>query len=117
MKTESIKAVSEEEIRLDTNIFSEIDLNLMVTFLVIYEELNVSRTADKLGVTQPAVSNALVRLRAHFNDVLFERTRGGVKPTPRAEVLCNELKPAMNSIQLVLNRDRFIAHQRSEEAT
>lgn len=101
-------ALERADIKVDTALFSEIDLNLIVTFLVIYQERNISRTAEKLGVTQPAVSNALLKLRLHFNDALFERCRHGVRPTFRAELLCRELSPAIDALQTLLKRDRFL---------
>lgn len=98
-----------ERICIDTSIFSEVDLNLMVTFVVIYEESSISRAAEKLGVTQPAISNALVKLRAHFDDLLFERIRYGMKPTSHAECIFQAIRPALTSIQAVLKNERFIA--------
>ena len=91
------------------DIFSEIDFNLMVTFLVIFNERNLNRTAERLGVKQPAINNALAKLRLHFNDVLFERTGYDVRPTLRAELIFMELTPAINSIQSLLQRERFSA--------
>jgi DNA-binding transcriptional LysR family regulator len=105
--TDRAMKISSAPSRFDLDIFSEIDLNLMVTFLVIFNERNLSRTAEKLGVKQPAISNALAKLRLHFNDVLFERAGYGVQPTPRAEFIFMELTPAINSIQALLQRERF----------
>lgn len=60
------------------------DLNLLPVFLTLMEERNVSRSAERLGVTQPTLSNALARLRTMLNDELFVRGRHGVEPTPVA---------------------------------
>ena len=60
----------------------EIDLNLLVIFDAVMAELNVTRAAEKLAMTQPAVSKALKRLRRAFNDDLFIKVPSGVKPTP-----------------------------------
>ena len=53
---------------------SDKDLNLFVVFDVIYTERNLTKAGEVLGITQPAVSNALSRLRENFNDDLFVRT-------------------------------------------
>ncbi|RJG08732.1 LysR family transcriptional regulator [Pseudomonas cavernicola] len=55
----------------DERLFRTIDLNTLVTFMVVYRELGVSRAARKLNVTQPAVSNVLSKLRRRFGDPLF----------------------------------------------
>ena len=65
--------------------FLTLDLNLLRVFDAVMIEQNLTRAADKLAMTQPAVSNALKRLRHAFNDELLIRTAYGVKPTPRAE--------------------------------
>jgi DNA-binding transcriptional LysR family regulator len=61
------------------------DLNLLVAFEALIEERSVSRAALRIGLSQPAMSNALSRLRAAFGDPLFERRGQGMAPTPRAE--------------------------------
>ena len=58
------------------------DLNLFVVFDVIYKEKNLTKAGQVLGITQPAVSNALSRLREEFKDQLFVRTSKGMIPTP-----------------------------------
>lgn len=60
------------------------DLNLLIIFDALMGELNVSRAAETLGLSQPAMSNALSRLRDDFGDPLFVRASRGVKPTPKA---------------------------------
>ena len=60
------------------------DLNLFIAFDVIYTEKNLTKSGQVLGITQPAVSNALARLRDLFNDELFIRTSRGMIPTPGA---------------------------------
>lgn len=84
------------------NDFHRIDLNLLTVMLVLQREGSVSRTAEKLHLGQPAVSNALARLREMFNDPLFVRTAGGMIPTPRAEALIASLGPLMEQMQHVL---------------
>jgi len=60
-----------------------LDLNLLAIAVALLDEGGVSRAALKLGMSQPAVSGALARLRRHFNDPLFVRAAGGMAPTPR----------------------------------
>ncbi|MCB1997326.1 MAG: LysR family transcriptional regulator [Burkholderiaceae bacterium] len=66
---------------------SNIDLNQLALLHELMLERRVSRVAHKLGLTQPAVSNALARLRRHFGDELFVPTPAGMVPTPLAERL------------------------------
>lgn len=63
------------------------DLNLLIAFDVLMRERNVSRTAEKLNVSQPAVSNSLKRLREYFGDPLLVRTTRGMEPTEKALAL------------------------------
>lgn len=84
------------------NDFHRIDLNLLTVLLVLYREGSVSRAAEKLHLGQPAVSNALARLRDMFDDPLFVRTAAGMTPTPRAETLVAALGPMMEQMQQVL---------------
>ena len=65
----------------------DIDLNLLVVFKQLLVERRVSKVADNLGLTQPAISNALARLRTLLGDELFLRTPSGMEPTPYAEQL------------------------------
>ena len=69
------------------------DLNLLPIALALYDELSVSRAARVLGMSQPAVSKALRRLRAGFDDPLFVRGPNGIVPTPRAHVLVRAARP------------------------
>ena len=64
-----------------------IDLNLLVYFDVLLRKRNVTRSAESLGISQPAMSNGLQRLRKLFNDPLLVRTKNGMSPTERAERL------------------------------
>lgn len=63
----------------------------------------MSRAAEQLHMTQPAVSHALARLRTTFNDELFVRTRGGMKPTPKALSLADPIRDALLQIQEALD--------------
>ncbi|WP_077046687.1 LysR family transcriptional regulator [Pseudomonas sp. KK4] len=75
-----------------------IDLNLLVVFETLMQEGNVTRAALRLSMGQPAVSGALRRLRALFNDPLFERMGRQMQPTPRARELAQTLGPALDSV-------------------
>jgi len=86
----------------------DLDLNLLVTFNQLLHDRSVSVTADKLGVTQPAVSNALKRLRAALDDPLFLRTSRGMAPTPYALHLAEPVALALGALQTALaTRDSF----------
>ena len=78
------------------------DLNLLPVLLVMMEERNVTRAAERLGITQPALSNALNRLRETLNDPLFIRKRYGMRPTPKAEQLAQVVGAALSSIDKVI---------------
>jgi DNA-binding transcriptional LysR family regulator len=82
----------------------EIDLNLLVVFRQLLAEKRVSKVAENLGLTQPAVSNALARLRKLLGDDLFTRTPQGMAPTPYAEQLAASLTPALELIRGALNQ-------------
>lgn len=67
------------------------ELNLIPVFVAIYEEQSLSGAASRLGISQPAVSKALKRLREIYDDSLFHRTASGVEPTTFA----NDIYPAL----------------------
>ena len=77
----------------------ETDLNLFIAFDVIYTEKNLTKAGQVLGITQPAVSNALSRLRELFDDELFIRTSKGMIPTPVANQIINDVRSALSLIQ------------------
>lgn len=77
---------------------SRIDLNLLVALEVLIEEHSVSRAAERLFITQPAMSKTLQRLRVLFDDPLFARVSRGLVPTPRALELRDQLPPILNAI-------------------
>lgn len=72
-----------------------LDLNLLVVFHVLMQEQHVTRAATKLHLSQGAVSAALGRLRAIFGDPLFQRTRSGMVPTPKALALAPKIAQAL----------------------
>lgn len=79
-----------------------IDLNLLLVFDVIYRTRNTTRAAEQLHLTQPAVSNALKRLRLLFDDVLFVKTVIGMEPTPRADGIATLIDEGFASIRLAV---------------
>jgi DNA-binding transcriptional LysR family regulator len=81
------------------------DLNLLPIAVALYDELSVSRVARELGISQPAVSKALRRLRDTFGDELFVRGPSGLVPTPRAHVLVRAARPHLSGLQEDLLRD------------
>lgn len=85
------------------------DLNLLKVFEALMTEGNVTRAASKLSLTQPAVSNALRRLRETFDDALFVRSGAGVNPTRRAIDLWEPLLQALHAIRGTLDVERFDA--------
>ena len=76
-----------------------VDLNLLPVFEAAYEERSLSRAALRLALTQPAVSHAMTRLRALFNDELFIRRSRGVQPTPVADRIYAKLRGALASVR------------------
>ena len=82
--------------------FHRIDLNLLAAFDALMSELNVTRAAARVRVSQPAMSAALSRLRKLFGDPLFLRSPQGLLPTPRARELAEPLSQALRQIEAVL---------------
>lgn len=76
-----------------------VDLNLLVVFDAVYAEGNLSRAAGRLAMTQPAVSNALVRFRGLTRDRLFVRGARGVTPTPLADRLAEPVRRALELVR------------------
>jgi DNA-binding transcriptional LysR family regulator len=80
-----------------------IDLNLLVVFDALMAECQVTRAGERIGLSQPATSNALARLRNLTKDELFVRTSGGLQPTPVAISLAAQIQPALKQIQAALS--------------
>lgn len=78
---------------------NNLDLNLLKVFDALYRERNLTRAALKLCLSQPAVSNALSRLRLTLEDPLFLRNAQGMSPTPRAQQLAEPIQQALDLIQ------------------
>jgi DNA-binding transcriptional LysR family regulator len=79
-----------------------IDLNLLNAFDALIAERNVSRAAARIGVSQPAMSNSLSRLRALFGDELFVRAPQEMRPTPRALELAGPIGDALQRLRAAL---------------
>ena len=82
----------------------QLDLNLLVVFNQLWVERRVSKVAENLGLTQPAVSNSLAKLRKLFGDDLFLRTPKGMEPTPHAEQLAESVGYALAAIHSGINQ-------------
>ena len=76
-----------------------LDLNLLPVLEAVYTERSLTRASESLHITQPAVSNALARLRTHFEDPLFVREGRGVKPTAMAEALMPAVRDALDRLR------------------
>lgn len=84
------------------------DLNLLPIFMALMEERSVTRAARRLGMTQPAMSNALGRLREMLQDQLFVRERYGIQPTPIALELAPVIADALAKLDgAVLGQQDF----------
>lgn len=77
---------------------ASIDLNLLLALDALLTERHVTRAAERVGITQPAMSRSLQRLRALFGDPLLVRTAQGMIPTPRAEALAAPLDRVLDEI-------------------
>jgi DNA-binding transcriptional LysR family regulator len=80
-----------------------VDLNLLKAFDAIYNERAVTRAAGRIGLSQPAMSHALSRLRDLFGDDLFVRTSDGMEPTARAREIAPLIAAAIEQIEAALN--------------
>ena len=95
-----------------------LDLNLLVVFHQLLLKRRVSAVAQALGMSQPAVSSALGRLRASLGDELFLRTQSGMEPTPYALQLAQPVAEALDGLQQALNvRAAFEASSSSRSFT
>ena len=86
-----------------------LDLNLLKTLDALLDECSVTRAAQRLALTQPAVSGMLTRLRECFNDPLFIRNRHGITPTLRALELATPVKQILAEVSLLLQPKVFDA--------
>jgi DNA-binding transcriptional LysR family regulator len=84
-----------------------IDLNLLVVFDALMRDRSVTRAGQRLGLSQPAMSHALTRLRHMLKDELFVRSPNGMMPTPRAEQLATPIRIALDGLQQSLEPTQF----------
>jgi DNA-binding transcriptional LysR family regulator len=84
-----------------------IDLNLLVIFDAVYQLRNLTAAGRELGLSQPAMSHALGRLRSTFNDPLFVRLARGLEPTPLADEIAPSLIHGLSEIRGSLERKTF----------
>ncbi|NAX46441.1 transcriptional regulator LeuO [Photobacterium halotolerans] len=85
-----------------------VDLNLLTVFDAVMQEQNITRAAHNLGMSQPAVSNAVARLKATFDDELFIRHGRGIQPTTRAKQLFGPVRQALQLIKNELPSSTFL---------
>lgn len=78
---------------------SKLDLEWLKVFDEVWQTASVSKAAERLGIAQAAASTALNKLRAHFDDRLFERTALGMQPTPHAQKIQPALREALAQIE------------------
>lgn len=84
-----------------------IDLNLVLALHALLEERSVTRAARRVGLSQPAMSHALARLRAHFDDPLLVRSGRSMLATPRAEALREPVRVALDQLERALVPQQF----------
>lgn len=85
------------------DLFYSLDLNLLRTFLVLSQELNMRKASQRLFVSQPAISQSLQKLRNHFNDDLFVKVPSGLEPTSFATELADAITPHLDGLANALN--------------
>ena len=84
-----------------------VDLNLLIMFDAIMQERNLTRAGRRLGLSQPAASHALARLRHMLHDELFIRAPDGMRPTSRAEQMAEPVRDALRVLRLTLEPNSF----------
>jgi DNA-binding transcriptional LysR family regulator len=86
--------------------FAAFDLNLLRVFDALMRERSVTRAGEQIGLSQPAVSQALNRLRAMLDDQLFVRRATVMAPTPRAEDIAPAVRSALALVEMALTGDK-----------
>lgn len=96
----------------------DLDLNLLHVFAAVHETRNMSRAAERLALSQPAVSRAVTRLRLALKDPLFVRGSGGVVPTPKADRFARQVVQSLETLDAALNEnERFVAARSARRFT
>ena len=80
------------------------DLNLLLVFQMLYQERNASLAAERMALSQPALSHKLNKLRHQFGDPLFVRAPRGLTPTPRAHELAPQVQHLVEQLELFYER-------------
>jgi DNA-binding transcriptional LysR family regulator len=93
------------------------DLNLLVVFDALLTDGSVTHAARRVGLSQPAFSNALGRLRARVGDPLFERTGRGMRPTPRAIAMAQPVRLGLAEFERALSGSRAPEGTRTRTVT
>ncbi|MCF8779430.1 LysR family transcriptional regulator [Vibrio sp. IRLE0018] len=86
------------------DLFYSLDLNLLRTFMVLYQEKNMRKASKRLFVSQPAISQALQKLRHHFGDELFVKVPTGLEATPFTETVLTAITPHLDGLASALNQ-------------
>ena len=97
---------------------NKVDLNLLLVFSAMLQHQNVTRAGQAIGMSQPAMSTALARLREMFSEPLFVRSAGGMKPTPRAIELADPVHRVLDLIRgEIMQTSRFDPRQTARTFT
>lgn len=96
---------------------AKLDLNLLLVFDALIRDGNATRAGQRLGLSQPAVSHALNRLRYALEDQLFERGPEGMRPTPRARALATPVRQALLQIQTAIDTEPFVPAESNHSFT
>ncbi|MFW1378433.1 LysR family transcriptional regulator, partial [Vibrio parahaemolyticus] len=86
---------------LNEKSFIDKDLNLLILLVTLYDEQSTSKTAERLFVTQSAISKGLRKLREQLNDPLFVRSRDGFVPTEKCSDLVSKIGPLLTELENV----------------
>jgi len=86
---------------------TQFDLNLLKALEALIDTGSVTRAAHRLGLSQPAVSGMLVRLREAFGDPLFVRAQRGLVPTPRALEIADDLRRLLSEVEVLVQPGTF----------
>ncbi len=102
---------------MDVRALARVDLNLLIALQALLEEGSVSKAADRLFITQSAMSKTLTRLRQLFDDPLFTRSSHGMQPTPRALELARSLGEILAGIGQLVSGEKFDPAASNKEVT
>lgn len=89
---------------MDHNRLGRLDTKLLLALQILIEERSVTKAAERLNVSQPAMSKTLLRLKQLFNDPLFTRSAHGLVATPKTQQLAIDLPPLLRQLQQLMNQ-------------